>query len=321
MLILAGCGHNEVVIYTAVDQVFSEPVLRAFEQETGITVRALYDAEASKTVGLVNRLLAEKSNPQADVFWNSEVSRTIVLKNKGVLQQYQSPHWDAFPSSLKDSAHYWTGFSARARILIYNTNLVTAEQLPTSIFELVDTEWKGRVTIAYPLFGTTATHVAALYTTIGKDSTDKYLTALVANGIVVVDGNSVTRDLVADGKIAIGFTDTDDANVAIQQGKPVGVIYPDRDGIGTLVIPNTVALVAGCPNPSNGRRLIDYLLSAQTEKALAFSEAAQMPLRQGVDKPEHIPDIADVKAMGVDFGRVAGQIEETARFCQELFVR
>lgn len=83
--------EQQVVIYTSLDKVFSEPVLEAFEKETGIKVLAVYDSEATKTTGLVNRLIAEKSSPRADVFWNSETGRTIILKQKGVLAKYLSP--------------------------------------------------------------------------------------------------------------------------------------------------------------------------------------------------------------------------------------
>src|SRR5687768_18213315 len=78
---LAGCRkpRPEVVIYVSQDQVYAEPILREFSRRTGIRVRAVYDSEAVKTVGLVNRLLAEKSNPQCDVFWNNEALRTHQL--------------------------------------------------------------------------------------------------------------------------------------------------------------------------------------------------------------------------------------------------
>jgi iron(III) transport system substrate-binding protein len=88
-LSFAGCkgkeSTREVVVYTSLDKVFSQPVLEAFEKQTGIKVLPVYDSEATKTTGLVNRLIAEKDSPQADVFWNSETGRTIVLKRKGVL--------------------------------------------------------------------------------------------------------------------------------------------------------------------------------------------------------------------------------------------
>lgn len=89
ILSLAGCKGKEstqgVVVYTSLDKVFSQPVLEAFERQTGIKVLPVYDPEATKTTGLVNRLIAEKDSPQADVFWNSETGRTIVLRQKGVL--------------------------------------------------------------------------------------------------------------------------------------------------------------------------------------------------------------------------------------------
>ena len=316
-----GCDKNEVVVYTSVDQIFSEPILKEIEKKSGIKILALYDVEASKTVGLVNRLIAEKESPKADVFWNSEVSRTIQLKKQGILQPYKSKHWDVFPRTFKDNEFYWTGFGARSRILLYNTNLLTKDEVPASIFDLIKPEWKGKTTIAYPLFGTTSTHIAALYVLFGETKVEQYLKNLVANKVVVVDGNSVTRDMVAEGKIPIGFTDTDDANVAVQGGKPVGVIYPDKEDFGTLLIPNTVALVKNCPNPENGKKLIDYLLSTETESKLAFSESAQMPLRSGVEKPNTIPDISDIRTMNVDYDEISKNVEKAAKFCQKLFVR
>jgi len=117
--------------------------------------------ETSKTTGLVNRLIAEKNRPRADVFWNSEVGRTLVLKDKGVLAPYRSPAAQDIPAQFKDREDYWTGFAARARVLIYNTELLEASEVPQSIFQLTQPQWKGKVALAYPLFGTTATHVAA----------------------------------------------------------------------------------------------------------------------------------------------------------------
>ena len=241
------CIAGEVIVYTSLDKVFSEPVLKLFEKETDIKIKAVYDSEATKTTGLVNRLIAEKDAPRADVFWNSEVGRTIVLKNKGILAPYKSPSAVDIPDTFKDSNDYWTGFGARCRVLIYNTDLVKKEDLPKSILELNQPKWKGRFSLAYPLFGTTATHVAALHVHMGDETTKKYFESLKANDIKITDGNASSRDRVAEGSVAIGFTDTDDAFVAIRQRKPVGIIWPDKDGMGTLLIPNTVAPVP-CDN-------------------------------------------------------------------------
>lgn len=312
---------KEVVVYTSVDQVFSEPILKDFEREKGIKVKAVYDVEASKTTGIVNRLLAEKERPKCDVFWNGEIVRTIFLKRKGILTPYRSPSAEDIPSQFRDKDDYWTGFAVRARVLIYNTEMLKEKDLPKSIFELTDSRWKGKVALAYPLFGTTATHIAAMYSTLGKERTEKYLKALKANDVVIVDGNSVARDLVVEGKLPIAFTDTDDTNVAIQSGKSVKMIFPDSKGIGTLLIPNTAALIKNCPHPREGKIFIDYLLSRDVEKKLAFSESANMPVRDNIGKPQHVPDFSSITSMEVDYYEVTDNLEEAAEFCQGLFVR
>ncbi len=312
---------KEVVIYTSLDQIFSEPILQEFEKKTGIKVKAVYDVEAAKTTGMVNRLIAEKNNPQADIFWNSEVGRTIILKQKGILSPYRSPSAKDIPEQFKDKDGYWTGFAARCRILIYNTNLVKKSELPKSIFELTDPKWKGKVAMAYPLFGTTSTHTAAWYALLGRKKTENFLKAIKKNKVIIVNGNSVVRDLVVEGEAAIGFTDTDDANVAIQMGKPVDILYPDKEGIGTLLIPNTVAMIKGAPHPKEAKKLMDYLLSREVESKLAFCESAQMPLRDGIKIPGYIPAFTSIKAMEVSFYQMAKNLERAAGFCQELFVR
>lgn len=312
---------QQVVVYTSLDQVFSEPILRAFEERTGIEVKAVYDVEASKTTGLVNRLIAERGRPRADVFWNSEVGRTLLLKDKGLLAPYRSPSAADIPEQFKDSDGWWSGFAARARVLIYNKKLLGDTELPESIFDLTEPGWKGRIALAYPLFGTTATQVAAWYAVLGPERTEAYLRALKANDVVIVDGNATTRDTVVQGELPLGFTDTDDVNVAIQAGEPVGMIFPDKDGLGTLMMPNTVALIAGAPHPDAGRRLIDYLLSREVESRLAFSESMQIPVRPGVAKPGHVPDYDAVRAMDVSYRAIADNMERGARFCRALFTR
>ncbi len=324
-----GCSQNVdevdltqvVVVYTSLDQVFSEPILKAFEAKTGVKVKAVYDSEATKTTGLVNRLIAEKNHPQADVFWNSESGRTIVLKKKDVLAAYQSPVASDIPSGFKDNEHFWTGFAARCRVLIYNTQLLTNEKFPKSILELSRPVWKKQVALAYPLFGTTATHAAALFVHMGEDKAKQYFRNLKDNGIVIVDGNASSRDRVAEGRVSIGFTDTDDAFVAMKQGRSVDILWPDNDGMGTLLIPNTVALIKDGPNPDNGKKLIDFLLSKEVEKMLAFADGGQIPLRDDVDRPEHVPALSEIKAMDVDFEKVAENMEASGKFLQQLFVR
>ncbi len=322
---LGGCSKEQetgrVIVYTSVDQVYSEPVLKIFQEKTGIRVKAVYDVEASKTTGLFNRLITEKEHPVCDVFWNSEVGRTIVLKQKGVLQPYFSPSANDIPRQFRDSEGYWTGFAVRARILIYNTDMLAKADLPASILDLTRPEWNGRVAMALPLFGTTATHIAALWSYLGAEKTMQYLTALKDNHVLIVNGNSVARDVVVKGRVPVAFTDTDDANAAVQAGAHAGIIFPDRETMGTLLIPNTVAMIKQCPHPEEAAKVIDYLLSHEVERMLAFSEAANIPVRDSVARPDNVPELSSVKAMDIDYKIIARNMDAAIRFCQALFVR
>lgn len=304
---------REVTVYVSTDRVFSEPVLREYEKRSGVIVNAVYDTEETKSTGLANRLLAEKARPQADVFWSNEPVRTLVLKSREVLASYKSPAALGIPAALADSEGYWTGFSARIRVIAYNTNLVRLDEAPRSVFDLADPKWRGQVAIADPRFGSTSFHVAALYALAGDEKMDDFFRRLKANGVRVVDGNSVVRDLVARGDVKVGLTDTDDVNVAIENGQPIDMVLPDKDGLGVPVMPNMVSLIANAPHPDEGRRLIDYLLSPDVERQLAQSEAVQIPLHAGVPGPKHIPAIDTFKPMTIDYAKAASRVEDATK--------
>jgi iron(III) transport system substrate-binding protein len=298
-----------VTIYVSTDRVFSEPVLREYEKQTGVRVNPVYDTEETKSTGLANRLLAEKARPQADVFWSNEPVRTLVLKSRDVLAPYRSPSAKGIPDALIDPEGYWTGFSARIRVIAYNTKAVTSDAAPKSIFDLADPKWKGQVAMADPRFGSTSFHVAALYAIAGDEKVDDFFRRLKANGVRIVDGNSVVRDLVARGDVKVGLTDTDDVNVALEDGQPIAMVLPDKDGLGVPVMPNMVSLIANAPHPDEARRLIDYLLSAGVERQLAQSEAVQIPLHAGVPGPKNIPAIDTFKPMTLDYAKAAARVE------------
>jgi iron(III) transport system substrate-binding protein len=314
----ADTAAREVTVYVSTDRVFSEPVLRAYEQKTGVKVNAVYDTEETKSTGLANKLLAEKGRPQADVFWSNEPVRTLVLKRRGVLAPYKSPSSEGIPETFKDPEGYWTGFSARSRVIVYNTNLVKPEEAPTSIFDLADPRWKGQAAIADPRFGSTSFHVAALYAELGDERADEFFRKLKANDVKIVPGNSVVCDLVARGEAKVGLTDTDDVNVALEDRQPVMMVFPDRDGMGVPVMPNMVSLVANAPHTEAGKRLIDYLLSPEVERSLAQSKAVQIPLRAGVEGPRNIPPLSSFKPMTLDYGRAADRVEDVTRRLQPI---
>ena len=315
-------GAQEVVVYTAVDQVFSEPILNDFEARTGIRVRAVYDAESTKTIGLVNRLRAEKSRPRCDVFWNNEIVNTVRLNEEGLFQAYRSPAAAGYPERFRDPQDAWCGLATRARVLIVNTNLVKPEELPTTVRDLADPRWKGRIGIAKPLFGTNASHVALLFAKLGAADAKSLLAAIKANGVQVLGGNKIVAEAVGAGRLAIGLTDTDDAVAETDAGHPVKIVYPDGapDGMGTVLLPNTVSLMKDCPHPETGKRLIDYLLSPEVEARLAEGPSAQIPLNLATTARSRVGELKDIRPMDVDLAKGAAEFDAAMKYLEQEFL-
>ena len=315
-LIFGGCKKSSkkiVVVYVSEDQVFSQPVLQAFERQTGIKVRAVYDTEEAKSTGVVNRILAEAKHPVADVYWANDPIRAEVLKQKGVLQPYKSPNAAGIPDNFKDKDGYWTGFSARLRVFIVNNSV---KNPPKSIKDFVNPEWKAKAVIANPLFGTTTSHMSALAVLWGESKLKEFMNQMKANKVAVSTSNGESADFVASGKYAFSLVDSDDVISRIRQHKPVRLIYPDqeKDGIGVFMLPNAVMMLKGAPHPEVAKKLIDFLLSKKAEAMLAKEDCAQLPLHRGVKPPAELKSIDKLKFMKVDYKKVAEEVIRLQNF-------
>ena len=231
---------KQVVAYCAQDEEYAEPILREFDEKTGIKVRAVYDNEAVKTVGLANRLLAERRHPRCDVFWGNEEMRTRQLAAEQVFRETNG----------------WAAVGYRSRRIVINTNRLSLATAPRSLLELTNETWRGKVALAYPQFGTTATHFNALRQHWGDELWQAWCRGLVANKALLLDGNSVVVKMVGRGEAWIGLSDSDDIASGHEEGLPVEPLPMNEE---TLLIPNTVAVVRGAPHPEAAQRLFEYL--------------------------------------------------------------
>ena len=320
----AGCisRQPEVVVYAALDREFSGPILADFAATTGIKVLPKYDEESTKTVGLTNVLIQESGRPRCDVFWNNEILNTLRLESKGLLAVYQSPAATSYPEMYRSPEGTWHGFAGRARVLIVNTNLVPEAERPRSIYDLADARWKAKTGIARPVAGTTATHAAVLFDSLGDDKAKEFFLSLKENEIQILGGNKQVAQACAAGQIAFGLTDTDDAIIELERAGPVAIVYPDReaDQLGTLFIPNTLAIIKNCPHPDAAKKLVDYLLSPAVETKLAAGASAQIPLNSQVNAELRVETPKTVKAMPVDFESAARHWDAAASFMEEEFL-
>lgn len=296
MLLPALALAEEVRLYTSVDQPIAAKVIGEFEKQTGITVRMLTDAEATKTVGLAERLRAEKANPRADVWWSNEIFHTIRLANDGILARYESPASSDIPAQFVDGQRRWMAAGIRIRVLL------AAEGVQVAGYQdLLRPEFKGKMTLAKPAFGTTGGHMGALRVLLGEEKYLAYLAGLQGNGLKVVGGNSIAADMVASGQMLVCFTDNDDAAGVIAGGAKVKMVVPDQEegGMGTLAMPCSVGLVAGARNEEAAKKLCDFLVSRQVEQMLVEEKFAYASVRDVGGK---------LKVMKVDFAEVAQQM-------------
>lgn len=313
-ILLSGCepadsvARRTVVLYTSVDQPIAAPIVDTFEQKhPDIDVVIQTDAEANKTVGLVERLIAERANPQADVWWGNEPFHSVRLADEGILVPYASPAAEDVPDQYKDAQHRWTGVGLRARVIAVSTSGGSTESggAIDSIEALADPGLKGRVAMARPTAGTTGSHVAALYVLWGDEKADAYFEKLRGNEIALLGGNGPVAESVGQGLFFAGLTDNDDVASARRGGGKLRAVIPDQETFGTLALPTTVGLVSNARNVEAARLLIDYLVTHEVEKALIDVDFAGWSVRGG--------DADAIKAMKVDYAEVARKMPEAVR--------
>jgi iron(III) transport system substrate-binding protein len=281
-----------VVVYTSQDQVYSEPIFHEFTRRTGIRVRAVFDSEAVKTVGLANRLLAERRNPQCDVFWNNELLRTYQLAAADVFREENG----------------WKEFGYRSRRIVFNTDRLQPEQAPSLLMDLTNSFWRGRIALAYPLFGTTATHFLALRQAWGEERWLEWIQGLQANQPMVVDGNSVVVRMVGKGEAWVGLTDSDDIAAAQREGMPVAAAPITED---SLLIPNTVGVIRGAPNPDAAEQMFQFLQRRDIIEMLVEEKGIE----------GHSPKEVQVSTLQPDYAALADELEHGTKLLKQLFLR
>ena len=295
---------NHVVIYAAQDQVYAEPILREFEKETGIKVNPVYDSEAVKTVAIVNRLIAERDHPQCDVFWGNEEMRTRQLAALGVFRETNG----------------WVAFGYRSRRIVVNTNFVGKTELPLgqdaqqrfptvpkSLLELTNEIWRGKVALAFPQFGTTATHFHTLKQLWGETNWLAWCRGLASNKPFIVDGNSVVVKFVGRGEAWIGLTDSDDIAAAQREGAPLAASPLNAE---SLLIPNTAAVIRSAPHPANAQKLYEYLQRREVVDKLVQVKA----LESGACGTE-------MNTTKPDWDALLRDLETTTKQLNEIFLR
>lgn len=349
---------RSIVVYCSADSDLARPVFEAFTKQTGVAVNPVFDTEATKTTGLVSRLLLEKGRARADACWFSEPFGAIRLARAGVLEDSSCVAAEramegkgGWPRVLRDqqwkepgagsaAGPRWYGFGSRARVVGYNTKAVAREDAPTAYGMFLREEFEGRVGMARPQFGTTRGHMAILADTLGRGALGDLLVAMKNNGLRVYDGNGAVARAIGNGEIHVGLVDSDDVFAGQREGWPIGMAFircpnpmakrvtrenPQWGELqrvaktGTILLPNTVSRVRGGQNLKDAGGFVEFLLSPAMQRVLAAGEARNVPV-----DPELRAELSTWLPPGddlvdIDFVEAAEAMDGAMGVCERVF--
>ena len=277
---------GDLIIYSGRREPLLEPVVQAFEEATGIDVSVKYGSTAE----LGNALIEEKGNPRADVFVGTDAATAESLRSEGVFASFDAPVLEGIDAGFRADDGSWVGVSGRARVIMYNTELVSEDEKPASVFELTGEQWKDRVAIPSTTNSSFTAWVSSLRKLVGDDETRALLEGMKDNGVTVLREHTDVRQAVGRGEFALGLVNHYYYQLEKAEGSPVGVIYPDQgDGdVGVLINVAAASIVEGAEHRDNAEAFMKFLLGTEAQRIFAETNF-EYPLIAGVET------VADVK--------------------------
>lgn len=289
-----------VVLCTSLREAAVRPVLRPFEQRCGVLVDVVHSPRPTREQA-ADALQAMRA-AGGDVWWCQESMSTDALKRVGAFAVISPAPAGAadVPAAFRDADGAWYGFAPRARVLVVNTARLPLAERPRSMWDLLDERFRGQVGLTRPGNGTSLLHLLALDAGLGADACERFVGGLFANDCVVAPSDRRLAEMVGEGAVLVGMTDSSDFLGARAKGLPIDCVYPDQEGVGTLLVPHTAALLATAPSPELGRQLLEYLLSPEGEAVMVAQDQGQLPLRRATPTPPGVPSPAALRRMVVD---------------------
>ena len=300
---------GDLVIYSGRTEPLLQPVIDAFKAKYP-NVNVLLKAGSNSE--LANALIEEQANPQADVFITTELFTVQSLAQEGVFQSYQPAGADQLPAGFMGADSLWTGLTRRARVIIYNADLVSEEELPTSIFDLTDPKWQGQIAAAGSTNGSMQAQIAAMRQLIGEEETEAWLNGLIANDVTFFGGHTDVRKAVGAGEFKLGLVNHYYYYLQKAEGSNVGIIFPDQgdDQIGLITNATAAAVINDAPHVAAAQAFMDFLVSQEGQKLFA-EKNYEYPLVPGVELHGDVQALDDFRFADVDVVEASQDFEAT----------
>ena len=308
----AAPASNELVVYSGRSESMVAPLIAAFEEETGIDVRVNYAGSAQ----LAATILEEGEQSPADVFFAQDASTMGLIAARGMLTALDSEAIGAVPAQFRHPEGLWTGVSGRARAITYNTNSLTAEQLPASLDGFTAPEWRGRVGWA-PENASFQSALAAMVALDGEEAATTWVAGMLANEAKPFPSNTPGVTAVAAGEIDAMITNHYYLyRIKAEQGPdtPIENHFLRNSRSGSLVNISAAGILGTANNGDNAARFVAYLLSEAGQTHFA-QENAEFPVTPGVETPQGLPSIVELAPPAIDFSALA-DLESAVRLLQ-----
>jgi iron(III) transport system substrate-binding protein len=300
---------GRLVVYSGRSEPLIQPVINAFQErypEVQVLLRSGSNSE------MANALLEEQANPQADVFITTELITIQALDNAGAFQSYLPAAAAALPEDAVSPNDNWVGLTRRVRVIMYNSELVSLEDAPRSILDLTDPKWKGQVATAGSTNGSMQAQIAAMRQLVGEQATEEWLRGLLENDTVFFGGHTDVRKAVGAGEFALGLVNHYYYHLQIEEGSPVGVIFPDQESgeIGLITNLTAAGIIDGSRNTAAAQALIDFLLSIEGQQLFAQMNY-EYPLIEGAALESEVEPLGPYRLAEVDIGLAAQELDKT----------
>jgi iron(III) transport system substrate-binding protein len=300
--VLAACGDDgpKVVVYNAQHQELIEAVAKEFTKETGIDV----ELRDGSDLELANQLVAEGDHSPADVFLTENSPAMAVVDRKGLFATLEQKTLDNIPAQFRPASGHWIGFAARSTVLVYNTDHVEESEFPTSLMDLADATWKGKVSFS-PTGADFQAIVAAVLALKGEDATRAWLAGLKENG-TVYDGNNVVLKSVNDGQAATGiiyhyYWYRDQEEAGDNSDNTQLHFFADEDP-GAYLSTSGAGVLANAEHPKEAREFVNFLTSVKGQQVIADSYALEYTLNPEVQLDRGVKPLSSLEPpkVGID---------------------
>lgn len=307
---------GKLVIYSGRSEALLQPVIDAFKaQYPGVDVLL----KSGSNSQMANALLEERANPQADLFITTELFTIQSLTAQGIFDSYLPVDADKIPAEFIGPNNQWVGITRRARVIMYNTNLVAPEDVPTSLNDLTDPRWQGKIAAAGSTNGSMQAQIAAMRQLLGEEATAAWLQGLLDNNVTFFGGHTDVRKAVGAGEFAIGLVNHYYYHLQKAEGSPVAVVYPDQgEGqMGLITNATSAAIVKGGPNAVAARAFMDFLISEAGQKLFAELNY-EYPLRAGVPLNPDVAPLENFRLANVNVAAAAQEFDATFDLMERL---